>query len=101
MKAVKSSEVLSDELKLAIGLVWGCLNTRQFEAACRLAHGCLAVWPGELRLSLMAAYASVEMQQPLEPRVLQVLDRGDCKEWSNLVYRRAGDEICLKRAGNA
>lgn len=101
MRAVRNRDTVSEELKLAIGLVWGHLGSRQYEDARQLANGCLAVWPGDVRLTLMAAYASVEMNHPLDDNILSVLNQRDCKEWTELVYRRAAAEPVLAGAANA
>ena len=45
------------DLVMAIGLVWGHLNARQFEEASLLAKGCLHVWSEEPNLTLMFFYA--------------------------------------------
>lgn len=82
-------EVISSELTVAIGLVWGHLNAGQFEEAYQLARGCLRVWPEETRLILMAAYAAVELLEPLDEKTLAALNTAGCKEWADLVLRRA------------
>jgi hypothetical protein len=80
---------ISDELTVAIGLVWGHLNCSQFEQAYDLARGCLRVWPDETRLILMAAYAAVELLEPLDEKTLAVLHGAQCKEWAALILRRS------------
>jgi hypothetical protein len=80
---------MPSELTIAIGLVWGHLNACQFEEAYQLARGCLRVWPEEKRLVIMAAYAAVELLEPLDEKTLTVLQAAECKEWAGLVLRRA------------
>lgn len=82
-------ETMSSELITAIGLVWGHLSACQFEEAYQLARGCLRVWPDEPRLMVMAAYAAVELLEPLDEKLLSVLKGAGCKEWADLVLRRA------------
>lgn len=84
------SEAMQPELSIAIGLIWGHLNTRQYEEAHRLARGCLRVWPDEQRLVLMDAYAKVELGQQLDDVTLSVLKSASCTAWTSLVLRRAG-----------
>jgi hypothetical protein len=98
MRRRKQREAISDELSVAIGLVWGHLNCSQFEQAYDLARGCLRVWPDETRLILMAAYAAVELLEPLDEKTLAVLHAAECKEWANRVLRRSevhGDAGCM------
>lgn len=52
------------DLVMAIGLVWGHLNARQFEEASLLAKGCLHVWPEEPNLTLMFFYAEDRVSAP-------------------------------------
>lgn len=52
------------DLVMAIGLVWGHLNARQFEEASLLAKGCLHVWPDEPNLTLMFFYAEDRVSAP-------------------------------------
>lgn len=82
-------ETMPQELAIAIGLVWGHLNAGQFDQAEQLARGCLEVWPDEKRLVLMAAYARVELAEPLDAETLAVLKSADCPDWTQLVLRRA------------
>jgi hypothetical protein len=82
-------EGMSSELTTAIGLVWGHLSACQFEEAYQLARGCLRVWPEESRLIVMAAYAAVELLEPLDDKTLAVLNKSGCKAWADLVLRRA------------
>lgn len=76
------------ELTLAIGLIWGYLNTRQIEDAYDLARGCILVWPNDSRLRLMYAYAAVELLQPLDAQTRATLEQTQCREWAMLVKRR-------------
>ncbi|MFZ6773937.1 hypothetical protein ACO0LB_14595 [Undibacterium sp. SXout7W] len=80
----------SDDLILAIGLIWGHLNTAQYERADRLARGCLCIWPDDERIIVMAAFASVEMGNALNEKMLEVLYSAQCREWADMVLRRAG-----------
>jgi hypothetical protein len=77
------------ELTVALGLIWGHLNTYQFEDAYYLAHACRQIWPQETRLVLMFAYAAVELLEPLDDATRTVLDHAECKEWTELIRRRA------------
>lgn len=91
MKKIAGRESAPEELVVAMGLVWGHLSARQFEQADVLARGCLRIWPEERRLILMAAYAAVELSQDLDERIRTILLETDCKEWTELVMRRADD----------
>ena len=77
------------EIALAIGLIWGHLNARQFEEAYQLARGCASVWPGDERFSLMAAYAAVELAAPLEDAMVHAMKTSECLAWTSLIWRRA------------
>lgn len=81
-------ETMQPELALAIGLVWGHLQSCQYEEAYKLAKGCLRLWPQEHRLILMAAYASVELLEPLAPEMVAVLDKTECTAWAERVRLR-------------
>lgn len=89
MRQRTKREIMPNELAMAIGLVWGHLKSGQFEHAHRLARGCMRVWPGETRLVLMAAYAAVELFEPLDDDTLSALKASDCPDWAGLVLRRA------------
>lgn len=89
MRKTVLREPLQEELTLAIGLVWGHLNAGQFKQASQLARGCLRVWPEEMRLSVMVAFAAIEMGQPLEATWRSALMNADCAEWTALVLCRA------------
>jgi len=89
MRNPRQREAMADELVIAIGLVWGHLSAGQFEQALRLARGCQRVWPEEKRLEVMAIYAAVELYQPLDAQSRASLASVDCKEWTDLVLRRA------------
>jgi hypothetical protein len=77
------------ELALAIGMIWGHLNARQFDDAYQLARGCAMLWPDDQRLSLMAAYAAVELAAPLEDDMVHAMKTADCIAWTSLIWRRA------------
>lgn len=77
------------EIALAIGLVWGHLSARQFEAAHQLARGCASLWPDDERFTLMAAYAAVELAAPLEDAMVHAMKTSDCLAWTSLIWRRA------------
>ena len=82
-------QVSSDDLILAIGLIWGHLNSGQFDAADRLARGCLRLWPSDERLLVMAAFAAVELGRPLDETTVLFLRGAQCREWADLVLLRA------------
>lgn len=89
MRTKKRRQLYADpELTLAIGLIWGHLNTRQVEDAYDLARGCIQLWPEDTRLRLMYAYAAVELLKPLDEQTRNALERSQCKEWVLLVRRR-------------
>ena len=92
MRKIIQREPPHEELSLAIGLIWGHLNTEQFEQAALLARGCLCVWPAEPRLLLMAAFASVELALPLSPEMRASLKNSQCEEWAAMVLRRAEND---------
>ena len=77
------------EIALAVGLVWGHLNARQFDAAYHLARGCSSLWPDDERFTLMAAYAAVELAAPLEDSMVHAMKTSDCLAWTSLIWRRA------------
>lgn len=83
-------ETQSDDLILAIGLIWGHLHTGQYDEADRLARGCLCVWPDDERIIVMAAFAKVELGSALNEQTLTFLHNAQCREWAELVLRRAG-----------
>jgi hypothetical protein len=87
-KKVKTQET-PPELVIAIGLVWGHLNARQFEEAHALAKGCLRIWPDDRSLALMAAYAAAELLEPVDVRTLAGLRDATNENWIQLVLRRA------------
>ncbi len=80
------------DLVMAIGLVWGHLNARQFEEAFLLAKGCLRVWPDDRNLVLMHAYAAAEVLEPVDTGKLLATRDEACDAWIRLVLRRAGEE---------
>ncbi|WP_344762141.1 hypothetical protein [Actimicrobium antarcticum] len=79
----------SIEQTLAIGLIWGHLNTRQLTDAYQLARGCGALWPDDQRFALMAAYAAVELAEPLDAAMVQAMQSTGHEAWTNLIWRRA------------
>jgi len=89
-------DALQDELTMAVGLVWGHLNSQQLGAAWELAQGCLQLWPGNRSLSLMAAYAAAELAEPVDLAALRSqagadpARAADEEAWIALVARRAG-----------
>ncbi|HYD63144.1 MAG TPA: hypothetical protein VEC35_22510 [Noviherbaspirillum sp.] len=89
MRKTTSRETMPDELAIAIALVWGHLNAGQMEDAAQLARGCLGIWPQEKRLAVMAAYAAVELGEPLDAQTVSLLNEAGCEEWARLVIRRA------------
>lgn len=89
MKSSGKRDAMDDELVIAIGLIWGHLSVRQFDAAYQLAQGCQRLWPEERRLHAMAIYASVELHQPLDTHARSVLLAAGCKEWTDMVMQRA------------
>jgi hypothetical protein len=80
---------LEGELELAVGLVWGYLRTRQFGPAATLARGCLAVWPEQPLLVLLAAYSGAELGEPLAPPVRALLQQHAYAALAPLIRRRA------------
>ncbi|MES2743020.1 MAG: hypothetical protein V4754_19015 [Pseudomonadota bacterium] len=74
---------------LAIGLVWGHLNTRQFRSAHLLARGCLCMWPGLAMLRLLDGYACGELGLPLAPATRAMLAGAQYRSLATLILRRA------------
>lgn len=89
MKATRTRSGMAEELVIAIGLIWGHLNVRQFEQAYMLARGCQQVWPEESRLRVMEICASVELHYPLDADARAALLAADCKEWTDMILLRA------------
>lgn len=85
----KKREAVQPELSAAIALTWGFLRAQQYEDALRLARGCLAIWPNEKRLLLMAAAAAVELLEPLDERMREALETAECSTWTKVIQRRA------------
>ncbi|WEF32221.1 hypothetical protein [Pseudoduganella chitinolytica] len=89
-------EPLRDELTVATGLIWGHLNAQQPEEAYELARGCLQLWPDNRALALMAAYAAVELAEPVDLAALRrhagtdPARAADEEAWIALIARRAG-----------
>lgn len=96
MRQKPARDPLQDELTMAIGLVWGHLNSQQPQAAYELASGCLQLWPADRSLNLMAAYASAELGEPVDLEALRSnvnpdpARAADQEAWIALVARRAG-----------
>lgn len=90
MKKREPRDTASDDLILAIGLIWGHLNSGQFDEADQLARGCLRVWPTDERLVVMAAFAAVELGRTLDETTILSLRSANCREWADLVLLRAG-----------
>ncbi|MGI4846642.1 MAG: hypothetical protein ACRYGK_00645 [Janthinobacterium lividum] len=86
-KAIK--EFMLDELVAAIGLVWGHLHAHQYEEAWQLSKVCLEIWPGESSLTLMNAFAAVEVLEPFDRAALERLRHVDTTPWIDLVLNRA------------
>lgn len=79
------------DLSVAIGLLWGHLNTGQFEQAYRLGRVCRRIWPEEERLALLQAYAQVELFDGPDEDTEAVLARtGGCPDWTAVLARRRG-----------
>ncbi|MDY7572703.1 hypothetical protein [Actimicrobium sp. CCI2.3] len=89
MMVRKKRVTFPPEALLAIGLVWGHLNTGQLEDAYQLACGCAALWPEDQRFALMASYAAVELAAPLEEFMVQALKNTSDTSWTKLIMRRA------------
>jgi len=89
MRQKVKKEVMQAELVIAIGLVWGHLNARQFEEAYSLAKGCMCIWPEDRSLALMFAYASAELLEPVDQQKLTRLRDSASEEWIGFVLRRA------------
>ncbi len=88
MRKRRSRDDTSEELLLAIGLVWGHMNVYQYEPAYQLAMACLQIWPDEKRLQLMAAYVAAELLEPVERAELLSLRTPDNEKWIDLILRR-------------
>ena len=89
MRKKTKSEETQAELVIAIGLVWGHLNARQFEEAYLLAKGCMRIWPEDRSLALMSAYAAAEILEPVDDGKLAGMRDPACEDWIRLVMRRA------------
>ncbi len=85
-------QALEPELELAIGLVWGHLQARQFDLAYQLAHGCLLLWPKQRHLNAMATYAQLEAGFEIPATALKALHAdGADAGWSATMLRRAAN----------
>jgi len=78
-----------EDLTVAVGLAWGLLKSLQFDQVEQLTRGCLRVWPGDKHLLLIAAYAAVELGEPLDGEMLAALKEGGSPGWEAIVLRRA------------
>ena len=84
-------EPMPIELSVAIGLLWGHLNTSQFEQAYRLGLVCRQIWPDEERLALLVAYARIELFDGVDADTEAWLAQaGACPAWRALLARRRG-----------
>ncbi|MEN3291024.1 MAG: hypothetical protein V7642_277 [Burkholderiales bacterium] len=93
MRTKRNSNNVDNELVIAIGLVWGHLNARQFEEAYFLAKGCMRVWPDNPALILMAAYAAAEHLEPVDYQRLALQRNLGSDEWIGMVLLRAGVQV--------
>ncbi|CDG82294.1 hypothetical protein [Janthinobacterium agaricidamnosum] len=92
LRNARPDEALEAELELAIGLVWGHLQARQFDQAYQLAKGCLLLWPKQRHLNAMAAYAQLEAGFEIPAPALKALHAdGADAGWSAIMLRRAGN----------
>jgi hypothetical protein len=83
---------MAADLSVAIGLLWGHLNTRQFAQAYRLGVVCRRIWPDEERLALLVAYAQVELFDGPDDDTRRLLDGAPaCPAWNAVLARRCGD----------
>lgn len=89
MRRKIARETTAPELIIAIGLIWGHLNASQFEEAFQLAKACLRIWPDNKNLAMMYAYAAVELLEPLDEPTLALMHAAGCREWAEIVLRRA------------
>lgn len=91
MKRRERPEPMPLDLSVAIGLLWGHLNTGQFEQAHRLGVVCRRVWPDEERLALLAAYAQIELFDGPDADTGAALARAaGCPSWTAVLARRSG-----------
>lgn len=78
------------DLSVAIGLLWGHLNTGQFAQAYRLGRVCRQIWPDDERLALLVAYAQVELFDGPDDDTLGLLARdAACPSWAAVLARRS------------
>lgn len=98
MKRRDATRAGQRERELAIGLVWGHLSSRQFESAWQLATGCLHLWPDDVPLQAMLAYAGLELFD--DPANIERVrrDHGRYGAWGALLLHRAEREA-LHHAG--
>jgi hypothetical protein len=89
MRARQRPSPIALDLAVAIGLLWGLLNTAQFAQAYRLGRVCRQIWPDEERLALLLAYAQVELYDGPDPDTAALLARGAaCPSWNAVLARR-------------
>lgn len=88
MRRKRQHDAMPEELLLAIGMVWGYFSSYQYEAAYELAQGCLQLWPQDQKLFLMAAYAAVELLEPVDTQRLQDMRTKDNEAWIDLILFR-------------
>lgn len=90
MKPIQKNGKATEELELviAIGLIWGHLNTRQFDSAYTLTRACLQLWPENPQLQLLASYATVESGHPLEVSIATLLNKAESKSWASRILQR-------------
>lgn len=77
-----------DELVGAIGLVWGHINAHQYEEAYLLSSVGLRIWPEERSLTLMHAYAAVEVLEPIDRAALERQRNVDTTPWIDIILAR-------------
>ena len=89
MKLRQRHTPMEVDLSVAIGLLWGHLNTSQFARAYRLGQVCRRIWPDEERLALLVAYAQVELFDSPDQETRDLLARdAACPSWSAVLARR-------------
>ncbi|WP_288411573.1 hypothetical protein [uncultured Herbaspirillum sp.] len=88
MRRKRPHDALSDELLMAIGLVWGYFSAYQYEGAHELAQGCLQVWPDDPKLFLMASYAAAELLEPVDRERLEAMRNKENEAWIDLIVAR-------------
>lgn len=90
MKLRQRHSPMALDLAVAIGLLWGLLNTSQFAQAHRLGRVCRRIWPDEERLALLLAYAQVELFDGPDADTAALLAHSQaCPAWTAVLARRA------------